>query len=58
VKEGICMLKFIIFASDRRKYLVIADGEDNAKVKFSQNLPSLKIRNITQTNEDIFNVVE
>jgi hypothetical protein len=52
------MEKFIIYASDRRKYLVIAENESNAKIKFSQNLPSLKIKSITETNESIFNIVE
>lgn len=50
--------KFIISGSDKRKYLIIAENEDKAKIKFSQNLPSLKIRNIKETEEDIFNIIE
>jgi len=52
------MGKFIIYASDRRKYLVISESEEKAKIEFSQNLPSFKIRSITKTNENMFNIVE
>lgn len=52
------MLNFIILASDKRKYLVLEKDEYNAKIKFSQRFPSLKIRNINQTNETIFNIIE
>ena len=52
------MKKFIIAASDRRKYLVIADSEGDAKISFSQNFPSLKIRKIVATDEYIFNIID
>lgn len=52
------MQTFIIFASDRRKYLVISESEHEAKIKFSQNLPDLKIKSISETNETVFNIIE
>lgn len=52
------MKKFIITASDRRKYLVISENENNAQIKFSQNFPSLKVRNIVLTDDFIFNIIE